>query len=178
MLTLNLVAPSSKKEIKLKRIFYVLKTMTNTLTVLTILLAITLLCGLFILRYHFQHSVIGSNINFENKIDYDGQIKNINHSLTTISDIQDNYYNFSMLLDEIMRLVPDNVILTSIKINKAGLNIIFNGRALNRDQLLIFKEGLEDSESFTDIVLPISNILKKDNIDFEITATLNLYGDS
>ena len=52
-----------------------------------------------------------------------------------------------------------------------GKKITLTGIASSREVLLLFRQALEDSSSFKDVVLPISNFVKGSNIDFSLSLT-------
>jgi len=52
--------------------------------------------------------------------------------------------------------------------------ILLTGSAKLRDQLLVLKNNLESSELFSNVEIPLENLLKKEGVDFNIKADINL----
>ncbi len=52
---------------------------------------------------------------------------------------------------------------------------MFLATANTRNDLLVFKKLLEDSHIFSDINLPFSSLLEKNDINFEIKAKILSY---
>lgn len=67
--------------------------------------------------------------------------------------------------------MSDGISLVSISFEDVLLQV--SGRADTRDHLLMFQEKFQKSECFSDVSLPLSQLAKKEEIDFEISASIN-----
>jgi hypothetical protein len=84
-----------------------------------------------------------------------------------------------VLLSEMMRLVamqkPAQVSLESfgfVSETEAVKKILLSGLAENRESLVAFSKRLTENKTFTKVDLPISNLSKKQDIEFSITLTI------
>jgi len=112
------------------------------------------------------------NIEKEEPIDLEKSVKNFNNLLININQIQSEYTNWTSELKNISSLVPPGVTLSSFVLQKNTSEFKFTGKAATRDALLNFKDSLENSDFFTEIQSPISNLLTKVNINFELSGKL------
>jgi hypothetical protein len=53
-------------------------------------------------------------------------------------------------------------------ISNVDYSITILGRSLTRDDLILFKEKLEKDSCFSSVDLPLSNLVDKSNIEFQI----------
>ena len=172
MLTLNLVSRELKKEIKLKRIYSLTKKLYYLLTILIIITAISLMAAKIILQNEFNKVVSETTLVTKNSQSYAPKVREINTKINNAFQVQSDYINWSYLLTEITKIIPSDITLSYIKVEKNPPIIQIRGVADSRDGLLQFKEALEKSSYFTAISFPIKNILEKENIDFIIEGEL------
>ncbi len=77
------------------------------------------------------------------------------------------------LLTQLTNLVPTNIALSSISINQAGAStqIALDGKAPERQALRTFENILHSSPLIKDLVSPLSNYQKTENITFTFSFT-------
>lgn len=175
MLTLNLVSLEQKKEIKIRRIYSLVKNLNLILIVVTITIAIILLVAKMILQSKSNDiiSQITLNIGGSTSI-YNKKVKEINNKIHFIEKIQNEFIPWSNLFKSLADITPADISFNYIKINSQDRTIKIKGRADYRSSLLNFKDKMSATSYFEDIEFPIKNILEKENVDFEINAKLNL----
>jgi len=174
MLTLNLVSSGQKKEIKLRHIYGLIKTVNYILIIIAIIIAIILLVAKTILQSKFNEIVAETTLVTRTNQGYNNDVREINNKINFISEIQNDYIPWSVLLAALANMAPSDVSFYYLKVNSQDQTITIKGKALLRSSLLDFKDKMADSVYFKDIDFPIQNILEKENIDFEINAKLNL----
>jgi Tfp pilus assembly protein PilN len=174
MLTLNLVSAVQKKEIKLRHVYGLIKTVNYILIIIAIIIAIILLVAKTILQSKFNEIVSETTLVTKTNQGYNNNVREINDKLNFIGKIQNDYIPWSVLLTSLAEMTPSDVSLNYLKVNSQGQTIKIKGNAKLRSSLLDFKDRLATSAYFKDIEFPIQNILEKENIDFEINAKLNL----
>ncbi len=64
------------------------------------------------------------------------------------------------------------VVITTLVYDRKNASIVLSGTADERDNLLAFKTGLENSGKFKAVNLPVSNLAQKEDIDFSLTISL------
>ena len=172
MITLNLLAPEKKQALRLTELYQTIKNVIILILFLTIIVAIVLLVTKLTLQNHFQKivdqtSLTNRYVNFFSK-----DVKEFNKKLKAVESIQSEYVSWTSFFVIFSKLVPDEISLYNITINK---NIIFmTGFATTRSQLLKFQTSIENSDLLTDIEIPLENLLKKDDVKFTIKANINL----
>jgi Tfp pilus assembly protein PilN len=84
-----------------------------------------------------------------------------------IEDVQKKNVIWSLLIQDIAKIMPETVSLNSLKIEFATNTIFFKGKAADRSSLISFKESLEKKDYFKEINFPIENILEKENVIYD-----------
>ncbi|RJR31039.1 hypothetical protein C4569_03305 [Candidatus Parcubacteria bacterium] len=172
MITLNLLSPEQKKEIRLLRFFIVTKIIIIYLLLFLIITAIVLLFAKMILQNYFNKVVANYNLNSKTGALLSQDIKQFNKKLKSIQSIQNDFVPWSDLIFKINEIVPENILLYAIEIKKTSGDLQLTGRAKTRDDLKNFEKNLNDSGLFESIKIPFTSLLEKENIDFKITSSL------
>jgi len=174
MLTLNLISNNLKKEIKLRHLYIFIKKINLTLIIIAIAIAIILLSAKTILQLKFNEIVEQTTLVTKNNQSYNTKIKQINNKINFVEKIQNDFIPWSDLLKTLAEITPKKINLYYLKVDSAKQTIKIKGLADFREDLLNFKQNLENTPIFKNIDLPVNNILEKENIDFEINAKINL----
>lgn len=175
MLTLNLASQELKREIKSRHIYFLLKKMNFILIIIVIIIAIVLLSAQLILQNNFNKVVAQTTLvagNGGNK--HSAKVRKINKQINMVAQIQSERVPWTYLLEKIAKIIPDGVILSSIKLDKKNLSLKLAGNAKTRNDLLKLKNDMENSKIFTGVKSPIKDMLRKENINFELNAKLIL----
>ena len=175
MLTLNLIPQQLKKEIKLKRIYKMLKKMNCFIVIAMAIIAITLLIAKLIMQNHFNNIVEQGVLITKNNQAYNTEARDINFQISQTQQIQNGFIEWSLLLENLTAKIPEDISLSNVKLSADPSLINIKGLAETRDTLLVFKKNLENSTIYSDIKFPLQNIMQKENINFEISAKLNLH---
>lgn len=175
MLHLNLISQQLKIEIKLRHIYEMSKKIFFIVAIILISVSIIILFAKLIIQNSFNQIVEQTTLITQNFKSSDIKFKQINAQLDYIDQMQNNFTTWSFLFDGLFNNIDQNNInFTSIKINQDQKTIILSGFAKSREALLELKKQLENSAMFFNINLPIQNLLKQTDINFKITASLNL----
>lgn len=175
MLRLNIISDSLKKDIKLKMVYRLLKNFYGLLIISVLTAATALLAGKFMLQNMFISTVHETTILTRSTENYSNQVSAINTKIQAIDSIQKSHITWSGLFAYIDSLADSNLSFNRISINKSKNILEATGSAKNREDILKLKESLEKKEIFADVEFPISNFLKKENINFEFTLTIAEY---
>lgn len=138
-----------------------------------------ILLVVFILLLNINY-ILKTNLNFtvenfgKNGLDskyaemerYGQKIKELNSKTQDIKDIQEGQIYWSKLFLKLNGILNSDVILTNFS-NK-DFAIFLVGKAKTRDALVSLKNSLENEECFQDINLPLSNLVSRDNVTFQI----------
>ena len=174
MLTLNLLSRDLKKQTELNRIYKLVKKISNILLVTAFMVVIMLVTAKYILQYYYKQVTDYNILVAENDQNYNIKANKINSQLNVVTNIQKNFIGWSYLIKDLINETPTGITFSNIAMAKDRGTIKITGRADSRDNLLTFEQNLKDSKIYSNINLPIKNILQKENINFEIKANLNL----
>jgi hypothetical protein len=174
MLNLNLISQAQKNEIKLKHIHDQLKKIDFILITATIAVAVMFLVSKIILQNTFNSVVEQTTLLTQNSQSYNIKVREINAKINSIEQIQKGFIVWTDLLSALSRLKDKDIVFSQIRLNRDSRSIKLAGRALTRDGLINFKKAMDDSAIFTDAAFPISNFLEKTDINFDISAKINL----
>jgi hypothetical protein len=100
-------------------------------------------------------------------------IKKLN-GITKALAVDTTALNPTELLDKITGLKGSAIQITNIEIKGADtgtVSIQINGVAKTRDSLIAFNKSLQENSSFSNVTLPVANLIKDVNADFTITMT-------
>lgn len=97
---------------------------------------------------------------------YERKFEDINKKVNNISDIYSKHLFWSNVFYKLSNLVPEGVTLSHLTTNNYQISIV--GMAKKRDNFLQFEENMGKSECFTDVNAPLSNLVVKENVDFQI----------
>lgn len=172
MLKLNIISNELKKEIKLKALYHSAHRLMVILLFLAVLYSAVFILSYFFLQHHYNNvlgSSSGVNKGSENYINV---VKNINQEVSEIEKIQQESVYWSYLLEYFREAAGPELRLTKYQFDAAKPDIVIGGWADTRESLLDFKSELEESEWFSEVNLPIKNLLLKSDINFDIALKL------
>lgn len=102
-------------------------------------------------------------------------IKNLNNKLSLIKQAMDKKYVFSekIILETIAQKTPGVKIRRIFYQNDPylGRTITVSGVASSREELLQFRKAFENSSTFKNVNLPISDFVKGSDINFNLNLT-------
>lgn len=102
------------------------------------------------------------------------KIRNLNQQLTTADQMLSQKINWSQILSQLNAVNADGINLINLSLDKNLKLIIITGLADGRQNLLDYQRGLEQVRFIKNLQLPVENLLKKTNLDFQITAQIDL----
>jgi hypothetical protein len=173
---LNLIPPSRRDEIQKNQYFRNITRWEFQIAVLILLFVAVL----FSIRAILQMNVLlvetaqinEGNADSQKEIaGYDTDIKNINSRVAELEKIKNGqlkWENVFLKLDEYY--VPGIRLETFATQNYA---VGLSGIADTRDNLIIFKEQLAKEKCFTDLNLPLSSLVDKENVEFDLSFSVN-----
>ncbi|MCX6763310.1 MAG: hypothetical protein NTZ97_01060 [Candidatus Moranbacteria bacterium] len=168
MINLNLIPPDKKQAIQktfqLRNVWrWEIELSGIFLTCLFILISIS-----HILNLNVKNTIL--DVSGKNGVDklkkLEMEIKNANASITETEKIQKGQLNWSKLLLLINRDVNANINLGGIATKEYTVTV--SGQASTRDDLVAFKERLDKEDCLAEVNLPLSNLVAKENLDFQI----------
>lgn len=179
MITLNLLPPIQRTEIKREAIYLAIENSLTVLLLVLIALALILFFAKKILENNFKEL---ATQGIQTTIETSGlnrKIQDINGTLKIIEGIQKKSRNILPFVLEFGlptqtgQFVPEKIKINSLQINLEENTINIKGWASTRSDLLRFKENLESSDKFTGVKIPLTNLLERRDVEFDIAAQLN-----
>lgn len=170
MFSLNLLPEKEKTSLRREMIFQ--------LIIVSLLIGILGLAAigaqLFFAKRILQDNLSAYQVSLDENKELIEKIKKINIELIIIDEIQKDYLALSPILTSLAQITPNNTQINSFTFNKNVNHFLIRGWAEKRADLLKFENNLKNSDFFTEIESPLSNLLKQENINFEFSGRLFL----
>jgi Tfp pilus assembly protein PilN len=96
------------------------------------------------------------------------EIRLINTYLRQLEDRQESFTAWSGVIKSLADLVPDKTTLESLTIDAATDKITLSGEAETRDDALKLLDSLKNSPFLSDVSSPLSNLLQKKDVKFDL----------
>ncbi len=177
MNSINLLSPAEKNNLKKKRLFFVIKSITFQFISLTLIIATVFIFSYFLLNN--EKDSLDGLINKEIKLQLEGKVSavedatsELNKQLMLANNIQLEYIKWTNIIKSFSSTITKDIILTGLQFDSTDQELSIKGVAQNRDILVSFQNNLEELSYFSDINVPISSLMQRENINFEITGQL------
>jgi Tfp pilus assembly protein PilN len=125
-----------------------------------------------VMQNNFNRIVEQSTLTTKYANIFNKEIKEFNLYINGLNKIQDEHIIWNKFIIKFSRLVPDMVNLYSLDIRPD--KILITGFSSDRNNLKELQENLEASGLFSNIEIPLNDLIKKENIDFSIKAEIKL----
>jgi len=97
---------------------------------------------------------------------YEEGFKDINEKVLDINNFQKNHLYWSAVIGILSSVVPNDVYLNELSTKDYQLFLV--GKARTREALIEFQDRMDKSECFENINVPLSNLVAKTDIDFQM----------
>jgi Tfp pilus assembly protein PilN len=171
MKVINLLPQSEQKSIRQEKLFSSFRKFLLA-SAMTYALVIAGVVGW---KFYLQSTLVGvdadikKNQAFIDKQENDNIRKEAQKNNNTVTDyitLAKANPNWSNVLIELSRLVPSDVVLTSLAANTKTGKIELLGVGLTRDAVLKLRSNIAGSSTFKNINLPLENLQKPTNVVF------------
>lgn len=170
MLTINLLPPQKKKELKLEKINH-LVVFYGSLVILSFLIFIILLYNVQLFLSwkinEIKQQITTKETALESQKELEEKIKNLNNTLIKITKAQASQPQWSLVIEKLASLIPPGVQLENLSGNLESKTINLSGFSPSRDKVLLLESSFKDSSQFEIANAPLSNLTKPTNIDFQ-----------
>lgn len=179
MIFLNLLPEEQKKEIEYEKTNITL----ISAFIIVFLVLVGLISSLFLAKSTLNKNLESLNnqkesyeklFSAKDNKEIEETISSLNKLSTTVIQINNLQIHPSYLISEIARITPNKIKYTSLTIDKEKLLLGLSGTAVSRDDLLNLTKSLEDSNLFSEVKAPLSNITSPENIDFTIETKISI----
>lgn len=140
-----------------------------------VLIAGSFLCAQIILEHIFSDAISRAKLVADATEDSEFRV-DANNRIRGIAQMQEEYIPWSHFVEYIAKSSNNGIIFNNIEISKEEQQIKLIGVAETRNSLLQFKNDLQESSNISEVIFPIENILKKEDVDFNIRIKYNLEG--
>lgn len=127
-----------------------------------------------ILQKNYQELTEERNYVSQTKNKYAAEIQEINSYLKTLETIHEENILPTQILTLLSRTITENIQVTNVSLALDSQLLKIKGLAKTREDFLNFQKALKDSVAFGEINIPISAILKKEDLDFLLETKINL----
>lgn len=173
---LDLLPDNRKKEIRRKKTFRsILK--GEALFLLPVVLFILILLNIYYVIVLQRNSLVNENSlqqsqsKYQQLGIYQEEFKQVNSLSQALGKIQSGHLHWTNLFQNLSEATPDNIQISNL--STKNYTVFLVGKAKTRDDLLNFKNKLEESSCFQNINVPLSDLVVKDNVDFQIDLMIN-----
>lgn len=135
---------------------------------------IILLVAQMIMQNSFDQAVRQSALVTQEYGALNQKVRLANQRIEFLSGLQNKFIIWSPRLSALSSLVPPGIELYTMDAANMSRDIQITGHAKTRDDLLLYKQNLENSSLMTSVELPIENILESTDINFNIKGKLAL----
>ena len=169
---LNLLSPEKRQHLKNMVFFQFIKGILEILLIIACAAGIVLLGARTILENYF--SGLTSTIAFiqSQHVKTNREVRDINTVINNLDNIQKEFRPITPLIPDIAGAAPTGVVLNAMQINPENKTIFLGGEANTRDNLLRMEENIKKISWIQSTDLPLSQLTKKDKIQFSLSATM------
>lgn len=179
MISLNLLSPEKKKKLKEKETLFAFRYAAYFCLVFLVI-NFLLFYGAKLYLDHkltsLKNEVSQTTLNLPSGqgTALNSTIEQINDNIILIASVQTDYTEWSDYLADFTALVPANISLTQLSLNQESGDIQISGHADLRDDFLKLKSNLDQTKIIADLNSPLSNLIKKDDVNFVLSAKIVL----
>lgn len=171
-INLNLLPPIKKSRLEYVLNFLMTKDILEVIIIVFATLAITLIWSWMVLENQYSDLVSSAVLVNRGSYSYNQDIKAVNDTVKQIINISQEYYVISPKLIELISILPPDIKINSVQIDRINKNLTLSGTAKTREGLLNFQSKLQSIPWLNRIETPASQLFQKENINFQFTSGL------
>ncbi len=108
------------------------------------------------------------NLTQYNKINqYDINFKQANLKIKNVIAIEKQQLYWSKMFTQLSAIIFPGITIDDL--STENFKVTIQGKADTRDELIVFKNKLDKNNCFSDVNLPLSNLVNRSNINFKIS---------
>lgn len=168
---LNLLSEEKKNKIKNDRRFKLIVWQEMILVFLVVFFALMLASTNFVLKVELDGMEAVAKLEKEqgNYRELQGQedaFQKVNAKLAVLGRLEKFNLHWTDVLSALDAVTIEGILVTELATDNLQMTLI--GKAKTRDNLLKFKENIENSECFADAKIPLSDLVKKEDVEFQV----------
>jgi len=165
---LNLLSPKKRQYLKKMVTFQFIKTALEFTLIFLCIAGVTLLSGQLIIQDYLNRLTGHMASVSEHYSSLNQDIKKINNRLITLDKIQNEYQTNTKYLYAIAQALPNNISLSTLKLNAKSKQLEMSGQAQKREDLLKLKDNLEKTGLIEKIEIPPAQLTEKEDVQFAL----------
>jgi len=100
------------------------------------------------------------------------KINKLNRAVNTQAALIKEQLQWTPLLEKLLAVTPPGVDFVTLTGDSEEMTLTINGQAQTRQQLIDFQDALEDMDITKELDAPLSNIIERESVPFDITILL------
>lgn len=169
---LNLLPPPKRERLARVVRFLFLRELLEYLVFTSAVVGMVQLVGWLILTSVMQDLIQSSLLINRDSPKANQEIRQTNLLLKELAAAGAAYAPLTPRLTELAESLPPDIKLTALKLNRVDGSLLLAGTALSRAALLNYQQELRRYSWISQISVPTSQLFQKENIPFELRATL------
>ncbi|HDL75034.1 MAG TPA: hypothetical protein ENH06_01455 [bacterium] len=117
------------------------------------------------------HSLEQMQPSYQELKKYESEFKQMNSEVDLFHDIQQSNLRWLSVFYDLDSIVTEKIILTDLITKDYSITLL--GKADTRNDLLKLQESINISECFSNAIVPLSNLVFKENVAFQIIFKVN-----
>ena len=173
MLTINILPDRIKKVISIKKTSKIITKFSVFLLILIMFMTSIIFMGKLFLKSYLKTVDDSVSMNKKSK-NFGDDITKIENDLKDTTIVQKEHINYLNILEDIILNIDNDISISQIRIDGVKNEIIITGYTNNRNSLIVLKNKFEESDTYSNIDLPLDNLLEKTNINFNIKMNFKI----
>jgi|GEM_PF-573687 len=170
--TLNLLSKEKRGRLEHLTKFIFIRDILEMVLLIYTVLAMVLLWSWIVLQEDSNNLAESSTLVNREYSKYNQAIREVNSDIKNLNSISQYYLPISPKLSEVINILPKDIKINALNIDRLQNNITLSGTALTREALLNYQEVLKKITWLENITTPTSQLFQKENISFEVKAKL------
>ncbi len=173
MIKLNLISPEQKETLHYESIYLSIRKVAWLIIIFSVIISTIILSARIMLEDNYTTLLLETTLVTQRNQEIDSEITKINTSLKGLSSIQKDFIKWSNFLVDFTKVIPPNISISSLIINKELKSLNLVGLADTRDDFLELEKSLNQLPYLINISRPITNLLGRKNVDFQFSANID-----
>lgn len=171
-LHLNLISPEKKNNfLKMARFLFIKEMMEFTIFTVS-LLAMMYLFAWWVVADAMSDAVASALLVNREVPTVNKDVQRINLEAKNIVTSGTDFYPLTPKILEFIAMLPPDIRLNGLEIDRLDSSIVLSGTAATRDALLNFQKTINSVPWIKGITSPTSQLLQKENITFDVEGNL------
>lgn len=171
-INLSLLSPQKKSRLNHLVKFIFIKNLLEIVILICAILAISLLAGWMLLVNEYSNLAQGAASVNQEFSKYNQEARQINQLLRKINLTGQSYYQITPKIIEIANSLPADIKISKLSLSRKDNLLIISGTAKTRAALLNYQEIIKKITWLETSQAPLSQLLQKENVNFEIKGKL------